>query len=1229
MPADEKKQSSQTLLSKLLLAPFLIGAMLVLMLGGWVYEEQKQALRRDVAGELDGIAKGKIEQILAWRHERLGNGLSLGTRPTFVDLVNRWSSGSEENQLLEAQILGELKSTGTYYDYADIALADAQQQIRFTLHGQADAVSKEVARGMQQASLTQQPVLTDLYRTPLDHSIAMDVVVPVICHMPEPKLLGYVLLRINPSLTLYGITQTWPHSTRTGEVIIARRDGDSVLYLNDLRRNGAAALSLRVSLTNRASPTVQAVLGHEGIIAGKDYSGVSVLASTHAIPGTSWSLITKVDNDEIGERWRTLGLLIAAVALLIATGLLGAAVFIRLLHHRYLKLQQASQLLCKQEARFQAIFNNAPDAYLILELDGGRISACNRATEVMLAGTRTQILGKTPDQLSPERQANGCLSKDAAADWLAESWLSGGNNFEWIHRKLNGIDFWAHVTASVFTIDDRQALLVCWRDITARKEAEAALQESEQRFRLLVEGVRDYAIFQLDPDGRVLTWNSGAERLKGYPAEEIIGQHFSKFYSAEDIAAGKPDHELQAALAEGRHEDEGWRVRKDGSRFWANAVITTLRDKAGHVRGFAKVTRDITERKRAENELADALKQRERILAFNKGLLSAIPTPVYYKDREGRFQGCNRAYTNLMGITPEEMEGKTFEELRPGELSRIYLQQDLEVMASQTRQIYESKVQDKNGETRPIIFAKDVFRDEDGQVAGVVGAFVDITEQKRAEKRIAELSYMLQLVLDSMPAFVFWKSRNGTYLGCNRAFAKDAGLSSAGKIVGLTDFDLPWNRDQAKRYEADDRAVMESGQPKLNFEEALHTADGRDIWLRASKIPLKDVAGNIIGVLGAYEDITERKQAETELRDSRQRVRLAVETTQVGIWEWNLKTNLVHGDAQIFRIYGLPASADGLVPITEWQKAVLPEDLPQQEATLRDMIQRQGQSSSEFRIRRKNDGAIRYIHAMGTVRLNQSGIPEWVVGTNFDVTERIQSEVEQQKLVVELKRSNADLEQFAYVASHDLKSPLRAIDSLSAWLEEDLQPVLTDDSRKYLALMRQRVSRMERLLDDLLAYSRAGRVKESLSTVDVARLVQDIAQFINLPAGFAVRLNGPAPVFVTAATPLRTVLLNLISNAVKHHDRKTGAIEVSVQERGAFYLFVVADDGPGIPPEFHERIWGMFQTLRSRDEVEGSGIGLALVRRLVTHYGGLASVACRQPRGSIFQFAWPKEIVNL
>jgi len=149
-------------------------------------------------------------------------------------------------------------------------------------------------------------------------------------------------------------------------------------------------------------------------------------------------------------------------------------------------------------------------------------------------------------------------------------------------------------------------VVLVFRDVTDRREAERALRESEERFRLLVEGAEDYAIFMLDPKGNITSWNPGAERIKGYSAEEIIGQHFSCFYPPEKVEAGYPDQELEVAAAKGRFEDEGWRLRKDGSRFWANVIITALRDERGNLKGFSKITRDRTEDLRKDSHIRDS-----------------------------------------------------------------------------------------------------------------------------------------------------------------------------------------------------------------------------------------------------------------------------------------------------------------------------------------------------------------------------------------------------------------------------------------------------------------------------------------------------------------------------------------------------------------------------------------------------------------------------------------------
>ena len=240
-----------------------------------------------------------------------------------------------------------------------------------------------------------------------------------------------------------------------------------------------------------------------------------------------------------------------------------------------------------------------------------------------------------------------------------------------------------------------------------------------------------------------------------------------------------------------------------------------------------------------------------------------------------------------------------------------------------------------------------------------------------------------------------------------------------------------------------------------------------------------------------------------------------------------------------------------------------------------------------------------------------------------DITARKQAEAQLERTNAKLSQSNAHLEQFAYSASHDLKAPLRAIDSLSEWIEQDLGEAMGQETKENMGLLRGRVRRMEGFLDSLLTYSRAGRVAHDVATVDTSSLIQDIME-MEPRGGLTIKIQSGMPTFQTPRVPLEQVIRNLVSNAIKHHDRDDGAIEVFSRESGNFYEFAVSDDGPGIPPEFHDRVFQIFQTLKSRDEVEGSGMGLALVKKTVEAHGGNVTLESSGGRGTTFRFTWPK-----
>ncbi|MGE5445852.1 MAG: PAS domain S-box protein, partial [Ignavibacteriales bacterium] len=270
--------------------------------------------------------------------------------------------------------------------------------------------------------------------------------------------------------------------------------------------------------------------------------------------------------------------------------------------------------LQESEERYRTLVENAPEAIVVLDVEKGCFADANEKAAHLFNLTRAELLSHGPIDLSPPVQPDGRPSSESAVEKIRHAIEGGTSRFEWIHRNSQGEDIPCEVSLVRLPSATRTLIRGSVVDITKRKQAEKILRESEERFRLLVEGVKDYAIFMLDTKGYIASWNAGAESIKGYKSEEIIGKHFSIFYSEEDIENSKPQHGLDVAIRDGRYEDEGWRVRKDGSRFWTNVVITALRDGYGNLRGFSKVTRDITGHKQAEEALKRISHQMELIL---------------------------------------------------------------------------------------------------------------------------------------------------------------------------------------------------------------------------------------------------------------------------------------------------------------------------------------------------------------------------------------------------------------------------------------------------------------------------------------------------------------------------------------------------------------------------------------------------------------------------------------
>lgn len=300
--------------------------------------------------------------------------------------------------------------------------------------------------------------------------------------------------------------------------------------------------------------------------------------------------------------------------------------------------------------------------------------------------------------------------------------------------------------------------------------------------------------------------------------------------------------------------------------------------------------------------------------------------------------------------------------------------------------------------------------------------------------------------------------------------------------------------------------------------------------------------------------------------------------------------------------------------------AVITRSLTWQLQKIRDTMEHLARGETDVKI-----PFLDHPHEMGVMAKTLAVFAENIEARKQNALLLVKHQAELESTNHRLAQTNKELETFAYVASHDLKSPLRGIAQLSTWIEEDLNAKEFSEIEKHTSMLRNRIHRMERLLDDMLIFYRAGKTDGKIKTVDVKHMAADLFEIQNTKAGLNLELGQELPTFETLSTPFEQVMRNLFSNAIKHHDREHGVIRLEAKDKDDFYEFSVCDDGPGIPEKFQERVFGMFQTLKPRDELEGSGMGLALIKKLVETYGGNIKVFS-EGRGCCFIFTWPKFI---
>jgi len=740
-----------------------------------------------------------------------------------------------------------------------------------------------------------------------------------------------------------------------------------------------------------------------------------------------------------------------------------------------------------------------------------------------------------------------------------------------------------------------------------RQDDPAGLRAAQQRFDLTVASIKDYAIFMLDPTGRVASWNDGARLIKGYAAEEIVGKDFSIFYPPDAIAKGKPRALLEQARSHGRVEDEGWRVRKDGSRFWADVVITATGDGDGRPQGFVKVTRDLTASRRA----AEQLRESEESLAAT---LYSIGDGVLAADERGRVTRINPVAERLTGWSEAEAIGHSLEEVfniineqtrakAPNPLERVLKEGVVVGLANHTALI------SRDGTERPIADSGAPIRDAQGTTRGAVLVFRDVSKERDgdealrlSQETVRRSEESLRATLYSIGDGVLATDEHARVTRINPVAERLTGWTEK-EAVGrpITEvFDIINETTRAIAPNPVTRVLAEGVVVGLANHTALVARDGVERPIADSGAPILDADGSPRGAVLVFRDVTEERRAENALRESEERLRQIISgvrdyallmldaTGRITTWNPGAERILGYAPREIigedFSRFFVPES--------------LAEGAPAREL---EIAAREGRFEAEqWRVRK--DGTRFWANVILTPVRDPSDALMGFVKVTQDLTERRKAE-EQRVRLAQAQEAVRLRDEFLSVASHELRTPLTAL-----LLQLHGIPAADERTRSKLDRATHAGERLAQLIEALLDVSRIATGKLELDVsefelVDAAREITDRLRDSAVKAGCEISLRATGAIRVRLdRLRIEQVLTNLISNAIKYAAGQP--IDISVSRAHGAAILQIRDRGPGIPPDDLSRIFERFERAAAARNYGGMGLGLYVTRQIVEAHGG-------------------------
>ena len=750
-----------------------------------------------------------------------------------------------------------------------------------------------------------------------------------------------------------------------------------------------------------------------------------------------------------------------------------------------------------------------------------------------------------------------------------------------------------------------------------RARAEITLQEVNRRFETVLQSVNGI-IFEWEVSRDIVYRSEGLLQLVGIRTKdaEPTKQWWIDRVHPEDIP------QIEATFANfsdskiNRYQSE-YRIRHKDGRWidvWEQGNIE--RNAEGEIIKLVGFTSDISELKQAEQLLRQS---EERLQLTIEG------TQIATWDTDlisGKSIWSKRHFT-MLGYEPIETGEATYEMweclIHPDDRERVQQEWQQSQQEHSLSRCEHRVCRADNNQIAWLSATGSFTYDANGRAIRSLGVVLDISDRKFTEEALYYSRQRLDLVLNSVELGVWYCNLPFDRLEWNDTCKQHFGLPPE-TIVTIDLFYEHIHPSDRLRVE---QTISESIENQLDYDIDYRTVglDGQERWIRAIGRGFYDATGTPIRFDGVTVNITELKRNESALKQSEERYRNLIELIPQLIWKADDEGKVIDANQRFLDYTGLAtieaATNLGLKPLVHPDDYEFLHDAWQRSQSLGIPLQAEG------RIRR-HDGVYRWHLHQAVPRKNENGeVIRWIAACT-DIEDQKQLERDYANLLQKLQERNQALDQFSYIVSHDLKAPLRAIANLAKWIEDDLTDIIPPENQEQLQLMRSRVFRMEGLIDGLLDYARIGRDEISLEEVSLSELLADIIDLLDPPDTFVIETPENLPSIFTKRVLLNQVLANLIGNGVKHHGRADGRITISFREESDFYEFSIADDGKGIPTEQQSRIFDIFRTLDNSNNKQSTGIGLAIVKKIVETEDGKIQLQSEFGRGSTFSFTWRK-----